>query len=210
MIAYRGAMIWRHAMRVCGVRGAGQDRAAVIAIDGGLVIALADGAGGTGAGDVAAQAIVDAAVAAVAAAPTGPSWAAFLDELDGDPARLGHGQATAVLVTVTAAGIRGASVGDSGAWLVRGDAIDELTAQQQRKPLVGAGGAMAIALGCGPIGEATLVVASDGLLKYGARRAIARIAGQADLAAAADALIELVRLPSGGLQDDVGVVLCRQ
>ncbi len=200
-------MTWRYAMRVCGVRGAGQDRAAVIAIDGGLVIALADGAGGTGAGDVAAQAIVDAAAAA---APTRPSWAAFLDELDGDPARLGHGQATAVLVTVTAAGIRGASVGDSGAWLVRGDAIDELTAQQQRKPLVGAGGAMAMALGCGPIGDATLVVASDGLLKYGARRAIARIAGQADLAAAADALIELVRLPSGGLQDDVGVVLCRQ
>ena len=53
------------------------------------------------------------------------------------------------------------------------------------------------------------MVASDGLLKYAPRAALARLAGMADLAAAATALVELVRLPTGDLQDDVAVVLCR-
>ncbi len=82
-------------------------------------------------------------------------------------------------------------------------------AAQVRKPLVGAG-AVPTAFACEPIGDATLVVASDGLLKYGARRDIARIAAGPDLAAAVHQLVELVRLPAGGLQDDVSVVLCRR
>jgi serine/threonine protein phosphatase PrpC len=61
----------------------------------------------------------------------------------------------------------------------------------------------------GPIGTATLLVASDGLFKYAAHREIARLARAADLEVAARALIDLVRLPAGGLQDDVSVVLCR-
>lgn len=56
----------------------------------------------------------------------------------------------------------------------------------------------------------TLLVASDGLLRYARRSDVARIASETDLAIAAHALVDLVRLPSGGLQDDVSIVLCRQ
>jgi hypothetical protein len=55
----------------------------------------------------------------------------------------------------------------------------------------------------------TLLVASDGLLHYARQADIIRIASGEDLQAAARALIDLVRLPNGTLQDDVAVVLCR-
>jgi hypothetical protein len=58
--------------------------------------------------------------------------------------------------------------------------------------------------------ESTLLVASDGLLRYANSNVIARIARGRSLAAAANALLELVRLPSGHTQDDVAVVLCRR
>lgn len=196
---------WLHAVVVRGARGAGQDRAAVAPVGDELIVALADGAGGTGGGDVAAQAIVDAAVAA---APARPTWATLLDELDGDP-RLGGGQATAVLLTFGDAGLAGASVGDSGAWIVDGDRVVDLTAHQQRKPLVGSG-ALPVAFMHGPVGDATLLVASDGLWKYAPHAALARAARAPGLDDAARALLDLVRLPDGGLQDDVAIVLVRR
>ncbi|MBA3465111.1 MAG: serine/threonine protein phosphatase [Deltaproteobacteria bacterium] len=162
-----------------------------------LVVALADGAGGTGNGAAAAQAVIDAVAAR-------QDWQA----LDEDPARLGHGQTTAIVLTVDANGIEGASVGDSEAWLI-GDEVTELTARQVRKPLLGSG-CMPVGFAAGPIGTATLLVASDGLVRYAKQQDIARIARGADLVAAARALVELVRLPSGGLQDDVAVVLVRR
>lgn len=169
-----------------------------------LVLALADGAGGTHSGATAAQAIIDA----VRDAEPGTNWAALLEELDLDGARLGHGQSTAVIVEVTARGLTGASVGDSGAWLVRGDAVIDLTAGQARKPLVG-DGAAACTFEHATLDAETVLVASDGLLRYAREQDIARIASGPDLAAAARALVELVRLPTGGLQDDVSVVLGR-
>ncbi|MGE0551719.1 MAG: hypothetical protein AB7O24_26495 [Kofleriaceae bacterium] len=99
-------------------------------------------------------------------------------------------------------------MGDSIAWVIRGSTIEDLTEGQARKPLVGAG--------CIPrrfrarsLGRATLLVASAGLWKYGNRADIARIATGEDLDAAAHALVEVVRVPAGVLQDDVSVVLCR-
>ena len=197
-------MAWLHAVEVRGARGPGQDCAAVIDLGDALVVVLADGAGGTGGGDVAADAII-AAVRATASSH--PSWSDVIEELDRSPL-LGGGQATAVIATLTAAGVRGASVGDSGAWLVRGAAVEDLTRAQERKPLVGSGAA-ATPFGCGPLDGATLLVASDGLLKYAPRADIARLASQDDLAAAARALVALVRLPGGDRQDDVSVILCR-
>jgi serine/threonine protein phosphatase PrpC len=49
----------------------------------GVVIALADGAGGTGHGEVAAQAVIDAVTQG---APAGRAWSALLEELDRDGA----------------------------------------------------------------------------------------------------------------------------
>jgi PPM family protein phosphatase len=199
-------MPFSYAIEIAAARGRGQDRAAVIARSGGaLVVALADGAGGTVAGERAAAAIVDG----VGARSDGTAgWDEWLFDLDAAPARLGGGQSTAVILAVTAQGVLGASVGDSGAWVIRGAGIDDLTEGQARKPLVGAG-CRPFAISAPPLAGGTLLVASDGLLRYAKPAEIALYAAGHDLAAAAKALIDLVRLPTGGLQDDVSVVLVR-
>jgi serine/threonine protein phosphatase PrpC len=185
------------------VPATGQDRAAVFERGDGLVVVLADGAGGTGGGAQAATAIVDAVRDAARA-----DWGEVLLALDGDPRRLALGQATAVVLSLDATGLLGASVGDSGAWLIRDGAITELTHAQSRKPLVGAG-ASPVAFRAGPLAGGTLLVASDGLLRYAPRASLVTVASDRDLDAAASQLVELVRLPSGELQDDVSIVLCR-
>lgn len=195
-----------HAIAIAAARGKGQDRAGVFEVYSDIVIALADGAGGTGNGARAAQAIVDT-VGAVQSARH--DWVGMLGQLDRDAARLSRGQSTAVIVSICDGVLSGASVGDSGAWLLRdGDAID-LTEGQHRKPLVGAGCVVhVIPQTC--LGGGTLLVASDGLLRYAKQADIVRAVHRSDLAAAAAGLIELVRLPGGALQDDVAVVLCRE
>ena len=194
-----------YAVETAPARGRGQDRAVVTERSGAVVIALADGAGGTGGGAAAAQAVVDG----VAARQDGDAgWDAWLVDLDADRARLEHGQTTVVVIVATVQGLIGASVGDSGAWMINGTVIEDLTEHQVRKPLVG-DGCRPAAISARPLGGGTLLVASDGLLRYAKPTDIARVATGPDLAAAARALVELVRLPSGGLQDDVAVVLCR-
>ncbi|HSK02348.1 MAG TPA: hypothetical protein VK932_13945 [Kofleriaceae bacterium] len=197
-----------HATELCPRRGAGQDRISVSATrDRGrdrVVIALADGAGGTAGGERAAEAVIEAVAAA-----QGDDWAAVLTELELDPDRLGPGQTTAVVVTVTLDGIRGASAGDSGAWVIRDGQIEDLTHGQQRKPLIG-DHSVARPFAAGPLGGGTLLVASDGLLRHGRPDEIARIASGPDLAAAARELVGLVRLPSGEVPDDIAIVLCRE
>ena len=170
-----------------------------------VVIAVADGAGGTAGGERAAAAVI----AAVAAAPT-DDWTAVLTELELDPDRLGPGLTTAVVVSVTRDGLHGASAGDSGAWVIRdGRIIEDLTRDQQRKPLIG-DHSVARPFRGAPLAGATLLVASDGLFGYAKPDAIARAADGPDLAAAARELVELVRLPSGELPDDIAIVLCRE
>jgi serine/threonine protein phosphatase PrpC len=195
-----------HVTKVVGMRGAGQDRAGVQEVGDSVVIALADGAGGTGGGSKAAQAVVDAVFAA---ASQGPAWPGLLAELDRDAVRLGGGQTTAIVLSVTRTGIAGAAVGDSGAWVIRNTAIEDLTAGQLRKPLLGAGCVPFVVRGRSLEGG-TLLVASDGLINYASQASIARIASGEDLASAAHSLVDLVRLRSGALQDDVSIVLCRQ
>lgn len=119
------------------------------------------------------------------------------------------GQSTAVIVSIRGGVLSGASVGDSGAWLVHATEAIDLTVGQSRKPLVGAGG-RPWRIPATPLGDGTLLVASDGLFRYAQRAAILRMAAADDLAAAAQALIGLVRLPTGALQDDAAVVLCRE
>jgi hypothetical protein len=80
---------------------------------------------------------------------------------------------------------------------------------QHRKPLLGSG-ARVVAIRCGPLGGRTLLMASDGLLRYARPADIARAARIPDLDVAATELVDLVRLPSGDLQDDVAIVLLRE
>ncbi len=199
---------FEYAIHIVPMRGAGQDRAAVFErTDGGITIALADGAGGTSNGDVAARAVVDLAQIL---AGSDADWSLTLASLDRDTTRLQGGQSTAIVLVVTDDAIRGASVGDSEAWLVYADQrIEALTADQARKPLLGAGAHLTPTVAAA-LGEATLVVASDGLFRTAKPMDIARLAAGPDLTAAAIALAELVRTEAGNVLDDVSIVLARR
>lgn len=190
------------------MRGEGQDRAAVFErADGGITIALADGAGGTSHGDIAAQAVLDTAQVL---AGSDADWSVILATLDRDSMRLKGGQTTAIVVVLDDAGIRGASVGDSEAWLVYADQrVEALTANQMHKPLLGTGAQLTPTTDV-QLGEATLVVASDGLFRTAKPMDIARIAAGADLTAAAERLVDLVRTDAGNVLDDVAIVLARR
>jgi serine/threonine protein phosphatase PrpC len=191
--------------RAC--RAGGQDRAAAWPREPGLIVALAEGAGGVGGGASAAQAIVDAAQAWT---PLGKTADDLIRDLDRGLSSTTGGQSTAVILSLLATGIVGASVGDSGAWIVREGSAEDVTGAQCRKPLVGSGGCAPVAFTAGPLRGGTLLVASDGLLKYAKPSDITRVAGQGDLRSAASELVGLVTLRSGEVPDDVAVVLCRE
>jgi PPM family protein phosphatase len=192
-----------HAIEIAPRRGDGEDRALVLPCEHGVVVAVADGAGGTSGGARAAKAVVDR-VASVGSHAY--DWSMLLAELD--HAQIGYGQTTAVVLWITRDKIVGASAGDSRAWIIREHGVDDITERQHRKPLIG-DGAVVTPIEVGPLDGGTLLVASDGLFSYAKRDDIVRLARGADLAEAAKAMIELVRLPSGQLPDDVSVVLCR-
>ena len=184
-------------MAISSATSVGHDRAAVYEVGDELVVALADGSGTSRAAALAAEAAV------AAFARDAVDW----DALDGDLARLG-GWCTAVRLKITANGIVGESIGDSEAWLFADDGPIELTEHQIKKPLLGDGG-IPVLFQAGLLAGATLVVASDGLWHYAKLDAIAAVARGKDLATTATSLIELVRLPTGGLSDDVAVVIVR-
>jgi PPM family protein phosphatase len=201
--------IYAHA--VAAYRPLLEDRVAVIERPGSLVVVVADGAGGRMGGAAAAEGAVQGVREAAAMEPLARTgdWVQLLRSIDADlVADPEAGETTLVGLTLSAAGIVGASVGDSGAWVVDTAGWRDLTARQQRKPDAGTGMAAAVPFQCGPL-EGTLLLATDGLLKYAVPERIAPVARGADLQAAAAQVVELVRLPSGELWDDVGVVLCR-
>lgn len=111
------------------------------------------------------------------------------------------GETTCVAVQISDDGqCRGASVGDSGAWMLRANGVvEDLTAQQDRARL-GSGRAHPKPFKAQLMGR--LVLASDGLFKY-TRAADVRT----HAARGVDALIDSARLKSGALQDDVSVIL---
>lgn len=179
-----------------------EDRVAVHHVRGGLVIVVADGAGGLPGGARAAELNPFDA----------DSWAELLVEADGEIERdRAAGETTAVVVAVKEHGsVVGASCGDSGALVIRKDAhIDDLTDDQHRKRRLGAGRALPIPFRR-PALDGTLVIASDGLLAYARPEKIAGVVSEHDdLGPMADALVTTVRLPSGDLQDDVALAIIR-
>lgn len=196
-------------------RAFSEDRVALHPVAGGLLVVVADGAGGFAGGGRAADLALELVARAVetAAFPlflTG-SWVELLDNVDHRIASDGvAGETTLVVVGVTEDGcVVGASCGDSGAWIIGDDGvIDELTAMQRRRRL-GSGRAKPVAFERAAL-RGTLVVATDGLFSYAGREPIASIvAGHEELDAEAVALVEAVRLRSGSVQDDVAVVLVR-
>jgi hypothetical protein len=92
--------------------------------------------------------------------------------------------------------------------VVGASGIDDLTHQQIRKPFLGVGTVASIGFTRAAL-TGTLIVASDGLLKYTSREKIATAVLEPDLDAVTSNLVGLVRYPSGALPDDVAIVLCR-
>ena len=131
----------------------GQDRAEVVETDRGVVVVVADGAGGSGRGQEAADYVVMWARALVSRGGDLGAAATWRDLLAGIDAQLeasgAGGQTTAVVAGVTDSVIVGASVGDSAAWLIGPDGHTNLTAEQVRKPLLGTGRAKPVAFTAG-------------------------------------------------------------
>jgi serine/threonine protein phosphatase PrpC len=190
-----------------------EDRIGIFPHARGLVLAIADGAGGLGGGAHAAESVIEGVRAALQpknSAPALPDWGKVLRALDRglakDPLA---GQSTGVVVDLREHGLIGASVGDSGAWLVSDRGIDDLTECQRLKPLLGSGEAEVVSFSREFV-SGNLLLASDGLLKYASRQAIKAELLNADLETAGGCLLELVRLPSGAFWDDVSFLVCRR
>ncbi len=183
---------------------ADQDRVRHVSSNGIDIIILADGAGGLSGGAEAAELVVRHDFGSCLSAP---ACAAQLTALDAEiSTNRAAGETTAVVAMVHGGIVCGASVGDSGAWLLGDGGIIDLTQHQRRKPLLGSGSAVPEAFG--PIALAgRLLLASDGLLKYVAPDRIYRLGRGEHLERAAESLVAAARLPGGGLQDDLSLAL---
>jgi serine/threonine protein phosphatase PrpC len=185
----------------------GQDRAIAIPAAGGYLVCVADGAGGTGNGAVAAErliAFVTKLSQEAASADYFAALCAFDDELSTHA--LG-GQTTGIIAFIDSERVRGASVGDSLAWLISlSGGMTDMTARQRRRPLLGSGEALPVQFEEERRGDRVLL-ASDGLFKYALVDQICTLATRGAVAASASALANCVRLPSGALPDDVAVVI---
>ena len=192
------------AIRLEAAGTTGQDRVAAFSFAGGHLLVVADGAGGVSGGAEAAQFVIDAMRALD---PTREhDWVQVLGRLDTQlSSRAGPGETTVVVVFLTDEEIVGASVGDSGGWMLAGIWLN-LLEDQRRKPLLGTGAAVPIGFGPFPMGERVLL-GSDGLFKYVDAERIGRLASNSSLESAASELVKAARLPSGRLQDDIAVVI---
>ena len=185
----------------------GQDRAVAVRAGRGYLVAVADGAGGTGGGAAAADRLI-ATLAKLADSAASADWFTVLREID-DKLSAGPsgGQTTAVVAFVDDERIRGASVGDSEAWLVPpAGSLTDLTANQRRKPLLGSGEALPVEFEAQRRG-ARLLLATDGLIKYAPHERIRALAVSGSVGEAVEALVSCVRLPSGSLHDDVAAIV---
>ncbi len=195
-----------------GYKRALEDRAEIWRLQDRLILAVADGAGGrTGGAQAADQAMAFLRREAARLRPDEDAdiWCELLMECDRRLLEDSEaGETTAVVAMVAAGGIVGASVGDSGAWIIRQEGIQDLTKRQIRKPFLGTGAALPLPFQS-PLRDGTLLLASDGLFKYAGAEAIGRIILANDIETAAEELLDSVRLRSGNLQDDVAILLCR-
>jgi serine/threonine protein phosphatase PrpC len=188
-----------------------QDRAEFFWCGSSLVLVVADGAGGMSGGAEAAQFLVEGVKKRIGSTSMNTDGLTeLLTFLDREMATIrAYGETTGVVGVLSDNGIFGASVGDSGAFVFSKTGLENLTANQTRKPFLGSGRAIPIPFKRGLL-NGTLLVATDGLLKYTSLEKIAATILAADFDSSAKKLIELVRYQSGALPDDVSVLLARQ
>jgi serine/threonine protein phosphatase PrpC len=210
LVSAGGEVLVLQVAQLVQASGEGQDRVEVLRLEDATVLVVADGSGGMSGG---AQAAEDALQEVSGAARQRKSiervsWLAVLERAD-DALSRGPGQCAIVTTAILGGRIFGASVGDCEAWLISEDSVEELTASQVHKPLLGTGEAVPVAFEAA-LGDATLLLATDGLFKYAHRDRVTALARGPDLEEAVYALTNLPRLRSGALPDDVAVILCRR
>ena len=185
-----------------------QDRGLVLWDGSRATFCVADGAGGRSGGLEAALMAIHFIRQGAGSLRSAESCAELLRGIDRAMADdTEAGETTCVLLVVTLKEVFGASVGDSGAWLIphAGGHVD-LTSRQQRKPFIGSGSAWPIPFQLSKP-EGLLLLATDGLLKYTSADCIVAICREHRAESASARLVELVRYPSGALPDDVTVIL---
>jgi serine/threonine protein phosphatase PrpC len=201
--------VFQIAHKVLDGNSPGQDRAFSLSLDSRVVLAVADGAGGRSGGVEAAEMAIQHIKQRASTLDSQKDCENLLIQLDQLIATDKiAGETTAVVCVVKASGIVGASSGDSGAWVIEQSAIDDLTSNQVRKPFLGSGASPIVGFARNRF-AGTLLVATDGLLKYTSRELIAAAVRNPVFDSITGKLISLVRYQSGALPDDVSIVLCR-
>lgn len=162
----------------------------------GVHFVVADGAGNSGRGALAAA-------RAVAKLDTPGSAELRVTELDAELARIGA-EAAVVFGAITtndgALTLEGAAAGDVRAWCFLDERWHELTRGVSRKPLVGSG---ASPWSLGVVGAGAILVATDGLA------GLAAPPSSWVPAAPLDSLVQSVRLAGGRLVDDTSLLRVR-
>ena len=132
-------------------------------------------------------------------------WVAQLRQID---TRISAGESTVVVVDIRPYGIASASVGDSQAWIISDGQIVDLTSNQIRKPLLGSGSAEPVAFTHAPL-NGLMLIATDGFYDYAKRDEVLSIVSESNYYEISRKCIDLVRLPTGELWDDIGIVVAR-
>jgi serine/threonine protein phosphatase PrpC len=203
---------YQHALAL-GSNGAhAQDACEIFERDDILVVALADGGGGMRGGEAASRrliALVESAVKDRAFPLEGLSaWLDLFKSADAGLAEQRAGETTGIVVVLGPRRLIGVSTGDSEAWVVTSTRTDNLTVGQHTRQRLGSNRATPTAFER-PAPTDVLVVASDGLFKFAAIDVIADVVRAQAIGPAAKGLVELVRLRSGKVAEDVAIALVR-
>lgn len=188
-----------------------QDRAKVIKYPDSILMILADGAGGIAEGTNAAEKAIKFVQEYMIDKNEflDPNrWTKLIVEFDRMLHHNNSGETTLIIVAVKDGFICGSSVGDSGIWNIVDDDIIDITENQYRKPLIGSGASIPVPFGKYKF-DGTLLIATDGLLKYTKKEKIIEANRIENIKEASECMIKSVRLKSGGLWDDTTLILCR-
>ena len=205
--------LYEHVQALARAQPRSQDSIGIFERNETVVVVVADGGGGMRTGESASRCLVTVVGSAVSdlgfELHSVQPWIDLFEATDMALAVNGAGETTGVVVSLGARGLVGVSAGDSEAWVVTPTTLEDLTVGQQTKQRFGSKRATPTAFQRLALGG-VLLIASDGLFKYAAIEVIARIIRNNTLSAAAELLVDLVRLRSGKVADDVSIVLVRE
>jgi PPM family protein phosphatase len=203
---------YQYAQAAASVQATPQESARIFERGDVLVVVVADGGGGIRGGAAASRCLIAVVESAVNderfALEDLEAWLVLFREADAGLSANGAGETTGVVIVLGARGLLGVSTGDSEAWVVTDSAIDNLTVGQHTRQRLGTNCATPTAFRR-PAPRDALVVASDGLFKFAGRDVIADIVRARAIGRATESLVELVKLRSGKVAEDVTVVLVR-